>query len=72
MMSWIEGNVIYIGNMEIFCNGYVKIIFYLKGLCEDGGCVVCYLFNIEMNVNYEYWYFWENDLFFFEVFIGVS
>lgn len=63
----------YIGNIEIFCNGYVKIVFYLRGLWEVGfGSFIWYLFNIEMNVNYEYWYLCENDFISLEVFVGIK
>lgn len=59
--SWIQGNVTHIGNTVIPRTAHAKIIFYSKGLREDGGKAIRYPFNIEMNVNHEYWHLREND-----------
>lgn len=59
--NWIEGAVTHINNSPIPRNGHAKIIFYSKGLREDNGRAIRYPFNIEMNVNHEYWHLREND-----------
>ncbi|KAA2212926.1 GMC oxidoreductase [Teichococcus oryzae] len=49
----------HIGDFPIPRNSTAKIIFYSRGL-KDGGRTR-FPFNIEMNVNHEYWHLREND-----------
>jgi len=48
-----------IGNVGLGRTDHAKIIFYSRGL-RDGG-QVRYPFNVEMNLNHEYWHLREND-----------
>jgi len=48
-----------IGNVELGPNDHAKIIFYSRGL-RDGNRIR-YPFNVEMNLNHEYWHLREND-----------
>ncbi|XP_024381185.1 uncharacterized protein [Physcomitrium patens] len=71
--NWIQGNVTHIGNTEIPRNGHAKIVFYSRGLREAGpGSPIRYPFNIEMNVNHEYWHLRENDPTSPEVSVGIK
>lgn len=49
-----------IGNVPIPRDSHAKIIFYSRGL-KDGNNQTRYPFNVEMNVNHEYWHLREND-----------
>lgn len=50
----------HIGGLAIPRGVSAKIIFYSKGKPGDGAAIK-YPFNIEMNVNHEYWHLREND-----------
>lgn len=49
-----------LGNMPITRKDHAKIIFYSKGRLDAQGNIQ-YPFNVEMNVNHEYWHLREND-----------
>jgi choline dehydrogenase-like flavoprotein len=48
-----------IGDVRIPRNAHAKIIFYSRGLRD--GSAIRYPFNVEMNINHEYWHLREND-----------
>jgi hypothetical protein len=48
-----------IENVPITKNSHAKIIFYSRGL-RDGN-EIRYPFNVEMNINHEYWHLRDND-----------
>jgi hypothetical protein len=48
-----------IGDVPIPKNSHAKIIFYSRGL-RDGN-EIRYPFNVEMNINHEYWHLRQND-----------
>ncbi|MES2791107.1 MAG: GMC oxidoreductase [Planctomycetota bacterium] len=48
-----------IGAVNLEANDHAKIIFYSRGL-RDGG-QIRYPFNVEMNLNHEYWHLRKND-----------
>lgn len=50
-----------IGNVELGRDDHAKIIFYSRGL-RDPNNEIRYPFNVEMNINHEYWHLRENDL----------
>ena len=51
-----------IGNVPIPGDSHAKIIFYSRGLRDpDHPEQIRYPFNVEMNVNHEYWHLREND-----------
>lgn len=51
-----------IGAVQIPKNAHAKIIFYSRGLPDpDHPGQTRYPFNIEMNINHEYWHLREND-----------
>ncbi len=49
-----------LGSMPITRKDHAKIIFYSKGKLDGQGNIQ-YPFNVEMNVNHEYWHLREND-----------
>lgn len=49
-----------IGNVAIGSGDHAKIIFYSRGLRDSNG-EIRYPFNVEMNINHEYWHLREND-----------
>ena len=49
-----------IGNVGIGKDSHAKIIFYTRGL-RDQYNQIRYPFNVEMNINHEYWHLREND-----------
>lgn len=49
-----------LGNISLSRQDHAKIIFYSKGN-RDASDHVTYPFNIEMNVNHEYWHLRNND-----------
>jgi hypothetical protein len=57
----VSAGVTHLGNIAIDKRTHAKIIFYSKGLREDGQ--IRYPFNVEMNINHEYWHLRENDPF---------
>ncbi|MEX0926400.1 MAG: GMC oxidoreductase [Dehalococcoidia bacterium] len=50
-----------IGNTALGPNDHAKIIFYSRGLPGENG-QTRYPFNVEMNINHEYWHLRENDI----------
>ena len=48
-----------IDNVAIPKDSHAKIIFYSRGL-RDGN-QIRYPFNVEMNINHEYWHLRDND-----------
>jgi hypothetical protein len=40
---------------------HAKIVFYSRGDCETTHNQIRYPFNVEMNINHEYWHLREND-----------
>ena len=49
-----------IGNVPIPKDSHAKIVFYSRGL-RDSQNQIRYPFNVEMNINHEYWHLREND-----------
>jgi choline dehydrogenase-like flavoprotein len=49
-----------IGDYGLDDGDHAKIIFYSRGLREPDGAIR-YPFNVEMNLNHEYWHLREND-----------
>lgn len=49
-----------IGNVALGKADHAKIIFYSRGL-RDANNEIRYPFNVEMNLNHEYWHLREND-----------
>jgi choline dehydrogenase-like flavoprotein len=49
-----------IGNVGLGPTDHAKIVFYSRGL-RDANNQIRYPFNVEMNVNHEYWHLREND-----------
>ncbi|MBD2068242.1 GMC family oxidoreductase N-terminal domain-containing protein [Leptolyngbya sp. FACHB-671] len=49
-----------IGNVALKADDHAKIVFYSRGL-RDANNQIRYPFNIEMNINHEYWHLREND-----------
>ncbi|MEJ3745800.1 GMC oxidoreductase [Actinomycetes bacterium KLBMP 9797] len=56
--DWIATSVTNIGDVDIPRSAHAKIILYSRGL---GDPEIRYPFNVEMNVNHEYWHLREND-----------
>jgi hypothetical protein len=57
----VAADVTHIGDIAIDKRTHAKIILYSKGLRDDGQ--IRYPFNVEMNINHEYWHLRENDPF---------
>lgn len=49
-----------IGNVALASDEHAKLIFYSRGLRDNNG-EIRYPFNVEMNLNHEYWHLREND-----------
>ena len=49
-----------IGNVRLGRGDHAKIIFYSRGRRDSDG-TIRYPFNVEMNINHEYWHLREND-----------
>ena len=49
-----------IGDVALPKSAHAKIIFYSRGL-RDAADQIRYPFNVEMNINHEYWHLREND-----------
>jgi GMC oxidoreductase len=49
-----------IGNIALGRNDHAKIVFYSRG-ARDQQNQIRYPFNVEMNLNHEYWHLREND-----------
>lgn len=58
--DWNLAYATHIGNLPIPRDGHAKIVFYSRGR-RDAQNRILYPFNVEMNVNHEYWHLREND-----------
>lgn len=58
--SWVGGLVTHIAGAAIPRNSHAKIVLYSKGHRGADGSII-YPFNVEMNINHEYWHLREND-----------
>ncbi|WP_309385601.1 GMC oxidoreductase [Cerasicoccus frondis] len=58
--DWVETEVTHINNLKIPRNTHAKIVLYSKGLRDAQGQIK-YPFNVEININHEYWHLREND-----------
>ena len=58
--DWIDTEATNIGPVPIPRNAHAKIVFYSKGR-RDAQNRLRYPFNVEMNINHEYWHLREND-----------
>ena len=58
--DWIGTLATSIGAVPIPKDSHAKIVFYSRGR-RDGQNRIVYPFNVEMNVNHEYWHLREND-----------
>jgi hypothetical protein len=56
----ISSQVTHLGDLAIPPSTHAKIIFYSRGLRERTG-EIRYPFNVEMNINHEWWHLREND-----------
>lgn len=57
----ITTHVTHFGNVAVSKLSHAKIVFYSRGL-RDGN-QIRYPFNVEMNINHEYWHLRDNDPF---------
>jgi hypothetical protein len=58
--SEITTFVTHIGDVPIPKSAHAKIIFYSRGV-RDAADEIRYPFNVEMNINHEYWHLRDND-----------
>ena len=58
--DWITTLASSIGGIPIGKDSHAKIVFYSRGR-RDAHNRIVYPFNVEMNVNHEYWHLREND-----------
>lgn len=56
----LAASVTHIGAINISKKSHAKIIFYSRGNRDASGQIQ-YPFNVEMNINHEYWHLREND-----------
>jgi hypothetical protein len=56
----VQGPVTHIFDSPIPKNSHAKIILYSLGKKDHSGAII-YPFNVEMNINHEYWHLREND-----------
>jgi hypothetical protein len=56
----VQGPITHIWDTPIGKNSHAKIILYSRGRKDNSGSIV-YPFNVEMNINHEYWHLREND-----------
>lgn len=56
----VRADITHIGNLAIPKDTHGKIIFYSRGK-RDVDNSILYPFNVEMNINHEYWHLREND-----------
>lgn len=59
--DWTGAQITHIGDLRIRKNTNAKIVFYSRGL-RDNQNRIKYPFNVEMNINHEYWHLRDNDL----------
>lgn len=58
--EWNRTYATHIGGVPIPRDAHAKIVFYSRGR-RDAQNRILYPFNVEMNVNHEYWHLREND-----------
>lgn len=58
--DWIATRATNIGEVPIPKDAHAKIVFYSRGR-RDAQNQTLYPFNVEMNINHEYWHLREND-----------
>jgi choline dehydrogenase-like flavoprotein len=58
--DWIGTLATHIGSVPIPTASHAKIVFYSRGK-RDAQNRIRYPFNVEMNINHEYWHLREND-----------
>ncbi len=58
--DWIGTLATSIGDVPIAKDSHAKIVFYSRGR-RDAQSQIVFPFNVEMNVNHEYWHLREND-----------
>jgi hypothetical protein len=58
--DWIDTLTTNMGEVPIPKNAHAKIVFYSKGR-RNAQNQILYPFNVEMNINHEYWHLREND-----------
>ncbi|RZL86734.1 MAG: GMC family oxidoreductase [Variovorax sp.] len=58
--DWLGTLATAVGDVPIPPDSHAKVIFYSRGLNAPDGSIR-YPFNVEMNVNHEYWHLREND-----------
>jgi choline dehydrogenase-like flavoprotein len=58
--DWVHAFVDGIGGINLDDHDHAKIIFYSLGL-RDPNNEIRYPFNVEMNINHEYWHLRKND-----------
>jgi hypothetical protein len=58
--DWIDTSATHIGDIAIPSDSHAKIVFYSRGR-RDAENRILYPFNVEMNVNHEYWHLRDND-----------
>jgi hypothetical protein len=58
--DWLAAHATSIGAVPITKQDHAKIVFYSCGRRDAAGRIV-YPFNLEMNVNHEYWHLRDND-----------
>ena len=58
--DWIDTHVTHLGPVAIPRDAHAKIVFYSREHRDAGGRIL-YPFNVEMNLNHEYWHLREND-----------
>jgi GMC oxidoreductase len=58
--DWIRTLATKMGTLDIERDSHAKLVFYSRGH-RDGQGRIRYPFNVEMNVNHEYWHLRDND-----------
>ncbi len=58
--DWIGGLATEIDGVPIPRDSHAKVVFYSRGL-RDGASQIKFPFNVEMNINHEYWHLRDND-----------
>jgi GMC oxidoreductase len=58
--DWIATLATNIGDVPVPKDSHAKIVFYSRGR-RDSQNRILYPFNVEMNINHEYWHLREND-----------
>lgn len=58
--DWLRDEITKIGDVDIPRNSHAKIVFYSQGKRNSNGEIL-FPFNVEININHEYWHLREND-----------